>query len=231
MNRLVYTLKQFLREPIALLLSAIPLFLAVGYHLGSPALFRLVPPLMPYQGLFQITLILMQPFMLGWAWGFLYLEDKDQGMVQIYQISPLGAAQVLSGKILLSMILSAVMLIPSMLLILPAPRSMAMLIQLWLLLLPVGPLSFLSLSLVAQNRVQGLTVGKVLAFVLVLPYLRFFLVGPVSWLAFLHPVGWTWDIIKNNGSGYSGWLYTAIGLLQSLSYLLIIWRRGSRNWK
>ncbi len=190
------------RDPISLMLLAAPLLIALVLGRGvpwllspgssaaawvSPAVREAAAGVMDPVRSFAL---LLGPLMLGMAAAFLFLDEKDGGVLPFLKTQPRRRGWYLLRLGGLFLLVHILFLVPSILLgdLYHGGRA-AFLLSLAVDALIV-PFFLLSLGILAGNKVQGLALAKVLNALCLPPVIIYLLPGPWAWLAGLMPTGW-----------------------------------------
>jgi len=198
-------LNQLVREPIMAMLLFLPLFIPILFKL---MLVFLVPfiqgfvtfdisPFTPY--IVSFTLIL-SPSLLGVVMGFMLIDDRDNNIVSLMQITPMGQSGYLMQRLLLVFTLT----------LLYVPYSYGILgfyvirvvpfIYTTLLLSIYGGIIGLLLFRLATDKVNGLTYAKMLNVIMLFAFANLFHVKWVTILAGFFPTYWISQIILEQGN-------------------------------
>lgn len=190
----VADLKNWLRDPLLIYVGLAPLLLGVVARFLVPvaedSLIGLVD-LATYRPEIAAALFLFGPSIVGFAVGFLILEDREQGTVVALSLTPIGERGYLAYRLVVTLVLSvaaAAVIVPlSGLVAVPLPWVVATAVVAGL----YGPVTALLLSGLAANTVEGIAVSKFLGFLVMIP-VGLIAVVPVPWqhLAGFFPAYW-----------------------------------------
>jgi fluoroquinolone transport system permease protein len=165
-----------------------------------------------------LAVVLHVPVIAGMLGALAVLDDLDGGVLRVVRVSPLGLPRYLAYR------LGAVTTFAALGLAVAAPLSGAVPRTAWpavLLAVPVAPLFTLGVLAVARNRVQGLTLTKLIGLPAYVPIAAWWLAGPASWL--LAPLPTYWVVTAWDGDPWS----LAAGAVCAAAWLaaLIRWVR------
>ncbi|MDF2613420.1 MAG: transporter permease [Clostridia bacterium] len=158
-------IKYMEKDPMVWMIFITPILFSIIYR----AVIVRLKFLDDYHRVFQYIFVVMIPFLIGMALGFRMLDEKDENMLSFYAVSPLG----LSGYIKLRMVMSIILVIVSMAIIGlfgVVPRAYLLLVSLEAVLL--APLVFLILGVIGKNKIQGLTLVKIMGMFFMVPVLK-----------------------------------------------------------
>lgn len=216
-----------IRDPMLRLFFIMPLFIPLIFRIvvtiGSRLLMeRLGFDLSPYYPLIQSIVILMAPFIMGTAIGFVLLEERDENVLSFIAVTPLGKRGQLFYKILLSVLLSFICTYLSLFISgLMEPRPFKLLLVALMAALE-APLIALFMTAFAANKVEGLVMAKATGILMLGPLLAYFIPQPWNKLALLFPTTW---VAKAFQAGYGPLppflFYGACGLLVHLIVVLL----------
>ena len=185
-------LKNITRELMLIYIMFIPVLFAILIRYGVPILreeFLEKFDLINYYPLIIGYYILLVPVLIGIVAGFLVLDERDEGIVQVLILTPLSKKGYLIYRIFMPMLISLfyiLILTPVLGLVEVSIRS---LIILGLLSMLESPITALFLTAFAGNKVEGLAFSKGLGLLMMVPLLRF---SKSKWtiLAALIPFYW-----------------------------------------
>jgi fluoroquinolone transport system permease protein len=185
------------RNPLALALAASPLVLAAAIRLG-------LPPFAPWLSrthgvdltgleplIFSGLILLHVPYIFGVVATLLLLDDLDEGGLRALSVSPLGVRGYLRYRTA-STALAALLAVIAATVIAGPPDGIGWprLGLAWLLAAACAPLVPLTTATLANNRVQGFGILKVLGLVYYLPLIGWTLHGWASILVGALPTYW-----------------------------------------
>ncbi|WP_436924862.1 fluoroquinolone export ABC transporter permease subunit [Halosimplex amylolyticum] len=168
----VADLKNWLRDPLLVYIGLAPVLLGVVARFGIPVAERSLAgtvELSAYYPELAAALFLFGPNIIGFAVGFLILEDREQGTVVALALTPLGERGYLAYRLVVTVALSiaaAAVVVPLSGVVsvsLPSLFATAVVAGLY------GPITALLLSGLAANTVEGIAVSKFLGFLVVIP--------------------------------------------------------------
>jgi hypothetical protein len=185
------------RNPLALALAASPLVLAAAIRLGLPPLAAWLSrahgvELTGLEPLIYSGLILLHvPYIFGTLATLLLLDDLDEGSLRALSVSPLGIRGYLRYRTAATA-LAALVAVAAASLIAGAPNTIGWqrLAPAWLLAAGCASLVPLTTATLANNRVQGFGILKVLGLAYYLPLLGWTLHGWASLLVGALPTYW-----------------------------------------
>jgi fluoroquinolone transport system permease protein len=168
----VADLKNWVRDPLLIYIGVSPLVLGVSARYLVPVARRGLAgthDLGAQTPEIAAALCLFGPSIIGFAVGFLVLEDREQGTVTALRVTPLGGRGYLTYRLGVTAVLSsaaaaAVVLLSGLVTLTPpALVGIAVVAGLY------GPVTALLLSGLAENTIEGIAVSKFLGFLVMVP--------------------------------------------------------------
>ncbi|MGM0834601.1 MAG: hypothetical protein ACQEV7_00475 [Bacillota bacterium] len=130
------------------------------------------------------------PSMLGMMAGFLLLDDRDEGMLAYYAITPMRKSGYMKYRMGSTLVLTFLLFFAVHLLANLVELPLIAGVLLALLFALEAPIFALILANFANNKVEGLALNKVLSVSVTLPLLLFFLPVSFQWLLAILPPFW-----------------------------------------
>jgi fluoroquinolone transport system permease protein len=220
------------RDSLTSWMVFIPILMALMLRWGVPPLharlleeynFNLVEY---YPVLLAYFFIGMCPMVFGVVIGFLLLDEKDDKTLIALQVTPLPLNSYLIYRISIPIILT----IGLMFVIFPLANLTSLIARTILLsaiaAAPMAPMLALALASVAQNKVQGFALMKMIGIVLFVPIVAYF--APAGWeLAFgIFPTYWPLKVYWLLYEGETNvWLYVVIAVVYQLLVTALLAKR------
>ena len=188
-------MRSTLRDATLLPLFCAPLLLVLFLRFGIPFAAGLLTDglsfdLSPYFDIIGYFATALTPLLFGMMFGFLILEERDEGVITTISITPLSKRGYVAYKLALPSVLSFVAFIAvgltSGLGTPPWPRFLASAVLAAL----AAPLFALALGTYAENRVEGLAMAKALGIFLLAPFIVYFAPEPWLYAAAILPTAW-----------------------------------------
>jgi len=199
-------LKRVVRDPFLILLATIPLALAAAVRASAPWVglqFTGRLDMAVYWEVALSILLLNTPLMLGFLYGMMLLDERDEGVLVAVALTPVGKSGFMVRRMLVPVLWS---MATSLLVIWLTPvdlPSLALTAQLTLLLGLQAPLLGLFVAAFAANKVQGMALAKVGGVLIVLGALAVLLATPWQWLAAWSPQYWFMRVLLGSGESRS----------------------------
>jgi len=218
-------LKNISRDSLLIFVLTVPWLIPVVFRLAIPPLAMWLEniynfDLQPYYPLLLSFAILLQlPLIFGIVFGFLLLDEKDDGVLAAIQVTPLSVDGYLKQRLLLTFLLSVLYVV----FMLPATGlvSLVLLANLIPIILLAGLLGVgatLVIAFVANNKVEGLALMKAMGLLMLGPLAAFFIEGRWQLLLGVVPSYWLAKAYWLASAGANAWLY----ILAGLSYLILL---------
>jgi len=233
--------KKWFSDRIYILFLVLPIVIVLFFALAWPvaealAWSRLGFNLVPYRGWLGVVVLYLAPQLLGMALGFRLLEEKDQGTLGYFPVMPAGLLGYLIGLLTL---MGVVSICYHLLLPLALPAHFAgwdygMHVGVGLLTALEGAIFALFLSMLARDKVEGMTMGKALSLLTALPMLvlvvpEWFTQASPAWLLGLTP--WIWPVALLTIDVHSTLLLYVAALIVHLLWLVLLFRTELRAIK
>ncbi len=181
------------RDSVLVPIAASPLLLGLLLRFGYPPIAAWAQrahglDLDPYRPLLALLAVVLHvPVIAGMIGALIVLDDLDDGVIQVVRVSPVGVRRYLAYRLV------AVTGFAAAGLAVAAPLSAAVPATSWaavLLAVPVAPLFTLSVLAVARNRIQGLTLTKLIALPAYAPTATWWVTGAAAWGFAVLPPFW-----------------------------------------
>lgn len=217
--------KNVRRDSMLVWLPLLPPLVALLARWGIPALtswlwVQVGFDFTPYQPLLMSFFMPFPAGFVGVITGFLLLDERDDQTLTALMVTPLPLTGYLAYR------LSAPLLASTLLALLTYPLVGLLSLPWWTLLLIAllsgfaAPLLALVLASLAENKVAGLALQKLIGSLLFLPVVAYFLPEPWQWLAGIFPTYWPMKLFWLAAAGQPYLLPLLIGLLLNIAYLL-----------
>lgn len=215
------------RDTTLLPLLLAPLLLIVVVRYGVPPLAELLQmrldfDLMAFSDLISYLASSITPFLFGIMFGFLLLEEREQGIIAVISITPLTKRGYIAYKLVAPTVLSlCASLLVGTTIRLGVPAWSTFLASRSLSAL-LAPLIALVLATYADNRVEGLALAKALGLLLLAPAIVYFAPAPWRYITLLVPTAWPAQIAFTAASPASmiGWSVAGAVVHGALLHLL-----------
>ncbi len=213
-------LKNIRRDSLLLGVISVPWLMVLSTRLLIPSLTRWFQDthsfeLSPYYDLILGLLFLVNiPLLLGAVVGFLLLDERDSDTLTALRVTPLSLQDYAGYRFLTASCISCcyVMIgIPATGLF-PLERLLAM-VPITLISSLLTPLVGLLLVAIANNKVEGLAVAKVLGVFVIGPGAGYFMASSWQWLLGIIPTYWTVKAFILLFQGQAYWLEGLISMI------------------
>jgi fluoroquinolone transport system permease protein len=187
-------LKNWVRDPLLVYIGLAPVLLGIAARFAVPAVTESLGgtvDLAAYYPELSAALGLFGPAIIGFAVGFLILEDREQGTVVALSLTPLTGRGYLAYRLAVTLALSVVaaaVVFPLAGLVSVGPLALAGVALVGGLF---GPVTALLLAGLSANTIEGIAVSKFLGFLVMVP-VGVLAVAPAPWvhLAGVFPPYW-----------------------------------------
>ena len=193
-------LKQIIRDGMLFVLLPAPFLIGLFIKFFLPLINIIVEKqlylsLVPYYGLIDGFLICMTPLFTAMVCSFILLEERDEGIVSFYQITPASSYSYLAARIGIPMLWAfSVTIITLLLFNISGLNFWVILITSFISTLAGLFMAMLVVSL-AGNRVEGLALSKLIAVSLLGIFIIWFVPSPYHFLSAFLPSFWIGKIL------------------------------------
>jgi fluoroquinolone transport system permease protein len=183
------------RDPILMIAVFTPLLLALCLRFGVPILSTMLKSqfgfvLTDHLTFFACMLLTIVPAMLGMLIGLLLLDERDEGLLSYYAVTPLMKKGYLfyrlGNPVAISFTFSIVLLFVAGLTQISVLKTVPAVLMLSL----ETPVIALFIAVAADNKVEGLAVAKASSILLLAPIINYFLQEQWQWVAMWLPTYW-----------------------------------------
>ncbi len=229
-------LRNISRDSLLIYVLALPWLIPVVFRLGFPPLVMWLESSyrfnlqLYYPLILSFAVLLQVPLIFGIVFGFLLLDEKDDGILAAIQVSPLSMDGYLRHRLLLTGLLSVLYVV----IMLPATRmvSWALLFNLLPIILLAGLLGVggtLFIAVVANNKVEAFALMKAMGMLMLGPLAAYFVEGRWQLLLGVVPSYWLAKAYWLISAGESAWLYILVGLAYLLLIIYLLLQRFRRK--
>ncbi|RNA69944.1 hypothetical protein [Alteribacter keqinensis] len=182
---------------VAIVKYALP---AADDHLLTESTFQLSD----HYHLIMTVIIAMIPLMIGMVAGFLFIDEKDEGILAYVAVTPFSKTGYLINRMLFPTLSGfMISLLCTWLLRMEQLSSWAPLVLSLLLSSLMSPLVMVYLVSFAKNKVEGMAYAKLLSIVMALPIIPYAVGHKIAVLAYIVPLTWLMEMIYMTVSGTS----------------------------
>lgn len=233
MGLVVADLRNWLRDPMLGIAALGPLALAVVVRFGAPVVADLAGPVFSLEQFYPEiagSLVLFGPAIYGFVVGMFVLEDREQGVLATYRVSPLSGRGYLLYRGISAYALSVAATLPALALVSLVAIPPAVLLGSVLVGALGGPLIALVFGTVASNTIEGIALSKLINLVVLGPAVVVAVVPePVQFLAGVLPAFWPIKAVVAGVAGESWVLYLLAGTFVHLVAIVALSRAFSRR--
>ena len=200
---LLYDLRLTWRESSTRTFLLMP-FVFLGLLLwGVPSLLTAFPAVEPWSALLLDGIVLQGGIMFGMVSGMLLLDEKDQGLITVYRVSPIKFGRWIALKMAFPLLATLAYALTCFAINPVQHFGVVPLLLSAVHFALITPLIALIVAAAADNKVEGLTWFKFVDLVMIAPFLGFFLPAPWSQIFMVFPTHWAFDAIFAMHAGES----------------------------
>ena len=219
-----------LRQPIFAILLFVPPLIGLGIR-PLPGLLEHYLPKFDFSEWIPLFLAVTAGFpayLYGFLASLILLDERDQDLLPAIRVTPLTDRGLIAAKLLPAMILALT----------GTPITLALSGQIFQIslstaiaaaIIAVPSTAFYALigTALARNKVQGISIGKVMGMTLLAPVLPVILPAPWSFLALLFPPAWIGRVLRE--PAHQG-LWAVGGLLYTSVLAMLTWRWAMKRY-
>jgi hypothetical protein len=224
-------IKQIVRDPIMALLLVAPLLLIIVFKILEVFLIPFLATntgfdITPYNAYILSFVLLINSGMLGIVTGFMMLDERDDNIAQLLEITPLGRSGYLLNRLLFASLLSVVYCFVSFSVFNMVELSFGSIVFLSFLAAIYTAIIGLLIYSGAEDKVKGLTFAKGLNSLVLFAFTDLFSLTWLTILSWFFPPYWITMIIKSPNSP----VFYGAALLVHIAWLgFLIFRYGRRQ--
>lgn len=193
-------IKRIIREPILIVLMLVPLLALLALKavavFGTPLLKQWIGfDLSDYFGYLTAMALMIAPCMLGAVSGFMMIDDRDESMIDLMAVTPMGYSGYLANRLLMPFVLSILYTFLGYGLLNIHAIGFGVLVFLALLAGMESLILGLLLFSLTDNKVKGLTYAKALDSLIMTGLADLLEIKWVSALASLLPFYWMTSLV------------------------------------
>ena len=222
------------RDNLLAWVVVLPFVIALLFRYGVPALagWLLVEfgfDLTPYYPLIMSGLVVMTPSMVGMVVGFLLLDERDDQVFTALMVTPMPFGAYIAFRIVAPLAASLPVTLAAYYLAGLAPLPFGMLLVAVLIGSMTAPIAALFLAVVADNKVSGFAIVKVLNNINMLPTIAYFIDMPWQLAAGVVPGYWPLKLVWLIEAGQPIALYVLAGFVVNGAAIFVLLRTLNRN--
>ena len=226
-------LKNVRRDSMLVWLPIIPPLVALLARWGIPALTGWLAAeadfdLAPYHPLIMSFFLPFSAGLVGVVTGFLLLDERDDRTLTALMVTPMPLTGYLTYRLSAPLLASTLVALISYPLVGLVPLPWAILTLIVVLSGFAAPILALFLGSLAENKVAGLALQKLLGGLLFLPVASYLLPEPWQWLAGVFPTYWPMKVFWLAAGGQAYLLPLIAGFVVNGAYLAALVRLFDR---
>jgi fluoroquinolone transport system permease protein len=222
-----FDLRHIFRDFLLTVSLVAPFVMALLFRYAIPAMDRYLADkvsfsLMDYDPTMQLILVMTVPILLGILGSFIVLDEKDEGVLPTFSVTPITKKGYLLYRLLNPVLLATVLSFFAFFLAGYGKEFSLKTIVIILLTSLQAPVVTLFIVSIAKNKVDGLAVSKIASILLLIPLFLLFIEGPWKYIFSLIPAFWLTEFAYSLG-WHIEYLLTCLVTL-ALSYFILLQR-------
>jgi fluoroquinolone transport system permease protein len=226
-------LLNIIRDPLLKWMIVIPFAIAVLFRFLVPELSRWAAPyidLVPYYPMFMGLIVVMVPMLYGVCIGFLVLDERDEGMLAALKVTPVSMSSYLAYRITAPMLVSFVTSLAAIPIAGLANVDLLTTVVIAVVASLEAPFFALIFAVLAENKVQGFAIQKMLGTVLAIPLLAYFIDSRWEFVFYVVPTFWPIRAFWEGAAGGANfWLYVAGALIYHVVLIAVLLKLFDRK--
>lgn len=219
--------KNIRRDPLLIFSMFGILLLASLVRFGLPKLDTLIDThttfeLTQHFPLIVSLVLLMTPLMIGLLYGFVILDERDEGVLLYYAVTPLTKVGYLFCRLLLPMIITFFLSFIVILIQGVVEWQIITFVPVALLLALQAPLITMLMASLASNKVEGLALAKVINLSMLAPLIDYAITNPLAKVMMILPMYWpayTFILISHT----EDWIHAIlIGIVITIAWFVML---------
>lgn len=218
------------KDPMLMLSMAVPFLLWLVMQFGFPALEQLLltefaVDISPFYFHTGIILLMLIPMVFGMVYGFMLLDERDEGIITAISVTPFGRKGYLGLRMAMPMVFTFLSAIIFCLLLGLGGEHL----DLWQLLLLSAiltlnaPVLLLFLGAFAGNKVEGMAISKGFGILLSAVIVDFIVPVPWNFLGAFSPLFWLARAFMATQVEYFA-IYAGVSLITHGALLMLLYR-------
>lgn len=226
-------LRNITRDAVLMMSILGPLILALTIKFVMPWIQEVVLAQLSYNlsqdfAFIMSFLILMVPMMIGMLTGFMILEERDEDLLTYFSVTPLSKSGYLIYRLISPIVISLILTLVLLQLTSLIKIDLLQLLPIILLASLGAPIIALFMTSFAQNKVEGLALGKISGILPFAALAAYFIKSNWQLLAGVFPSYWISKAFLLRNTKYY-WFYLFLGLVVHLAYLKFFLAKFSRK--
>lgn len=191
------------RDPtlvFAIILSIVPAIAISYWRVDIDSLMFSKFEVVSFTGYILALVICLPAFLIGWVTGFLFLEDRDDGVLLAIDITPIGKSGFFAYRVTITALITILITIFAMILLLPDLGWGMVLFVSFLVAVEAICAAFV-LPAIARNKVEGLAVTKLTNIAIIVPLIAI-IPSPFRYLGAIIPTYWIGELFQVSSANY-----------------------------
>lgn len=197
-----FDIKQIWRDGALRLLLIAPALILGVFGFGVPALghwahTRYGMDWTPFRPFIAGFAAMLSPLLYGFMATFLVVDERDEGLIEYFRVTPLAAKGYLRHRLGMVWTLGTTGAALTLALLWPGGLACWLCLTMGIILGMQGMLFTLAISTLAGNKVEALALGKAAGLTLAFPALAYFVDAPLRFLAAPLPHFWMGHLLRH----------------------------------
>jgi fluoroquinolone transport system permease protein len=224
-------IKQIKRDPVLIACMAAPIVLILFLRFVLPwinswllQLFSL--NLESYRELILSFFSLLIPGLSGILAGFVMLDERDEQLIAYYAVTPLSKRGYILYRLAIPSLISFLFSLLFLLMLNNHTIQLSGIMAISIMLAAEAPFYALCLISLANNKIEGMAISKMLGLLYLAPFVAYFLFSPWQWITGIIPTYWPGKLFLSTADGSEdSYILFLIGMIVHLIWVLLLLRR------
>jgi len=229
-----YDFLQIRKDPMLILSCFVPLIIWTLIKFGFPQLEQLVSSQWQFDiGMYYFQTVVfflpLIPMMFGMVYGFMLLDERDEGIITAISVTPFGKSGYLKLRMILPVLNSFIVIV-----LFAVSLQFLEIITFWqliilsLILSLNAPIMLLFLGAFAGNKVEGMAISKGFGLLLTAIIIDFLVPFPFNWISVYSPLVWI-EKAFFSADIFMFFIYTIIALTTHGTLYLILFKKFTKK--
>lgn len=222
--------KNILRDSSLVLMLIVPFAIIPIVRFGATALFDQFPEVNEYAPMVVLMFGAMVAIFPAFVMGFVMMDEKDGGLNQVLRVLPFNLNKLIglrvASMVFVGLANSTFFFALNGVIFFTVAEIIIFAINVSLFA-PI--LAFLMLC-ISSNKIEAAAVLKGITFVIFIAFLQFFIPSGLKYLLSPIPTFWVCRAFEEMGNWRYFALFSTVGIVLQLTYLLLFWKIFLRRW-
>lgn len=187
-------LRLIFRDPVLYVMFFVPFIFIALLRFGLPPLIEVLPMLASYKMVILASICLVTAMFPAFIFSFILLDEKDLEVLAVIRVLPISSSMFILYRLVFISLFS---LLFNLLILILSNQTEWPIVKMFLVSIPVAlvsPVSCLTITTFANNKIVGATWMKGLNFLFMIPVLTYIFEGSWEYILGILPYYWIFKI-------------------------------------